>query len=186
MKRLLAFGMILLAGLLNGCGSDNSLADGPDNQGTDAAAAIIELILSNTQLGTALTALPVTITAQVKDASNAVVPGALVAFSASSGSITITQATTDASGIALAELRNGSDPSNRIITVTVTSGGASATVDVLVTGTSLSFVSGPGSLPQGDTEEYIVALTDSDNNAISGQTVSVSQPTSVMPSTSGW
>jgi hypothetical protein len=166
--------MILLAGLLNGCGSDNSLADGPDNQGTDAAAAIIELILSNTQLGTALTALPVTITAQVKDASNAVVPGALVAFSASSGSITITQATTDASGIALAELRNGSDPSNRIITVTVTSGGASATVDVLVTGTSLSFVSGPGSLPQGDTEEYIVALTDSDNNGISGQTVTLS------------
>jgi len=173
MKRLLAFGLILLAGLLNGCGSDNSLADGPDNQGAGAAATIIELLTSSPQLQSDQTgATTVTLTAIAKDNTNNVVEGAVVGFNATSGSIQITQGTTDANGIAIATLSNGNDAGNRTITVTATSGGASATINILVVGTTLT-ISGPVSLGITDSGVYTVLLEDSNGAGIPNQTVTI-------------
>lgn len=175
MKRLLFLGVTLVAGLIHGCGGDNSIADGPDDDGgAAAAAAIIDILLSNTQLGTSTTAVPVTIEAQVKDSSSVVIPGVTVDFSAPTGALTVIQAVTDANGIATAELRNGGDQTNRQITVTVSAGSALNQATVNVTGTELNFVSGPSGLAQSDTAGYIVALTDSDGKGIQGQTVTLS------------
>src|SRR5689334_1385575 len=55
---------------------------------------------------------PVDISAFVRDASNQFVSAQAVVFSADSGGLQITQATTDANGLAKATLTTAGDPSN--------------------------------------------------------------------------
>ncbi|UCG73789.1 MAG: Ig-like domain-containing protein [Chromatiales bacterium] len=176
MKRLLFLGVTLVAGLLHGCGSDNSIADAPDGDATGGAAdaALIELLASSPQLQSDQTAAnTVTITAIVKDGSNAVIEGAPVSFSSTSGSLRVTQSVTDENGLAIADLTNGNDPSNRSITVTVTAGAASAAIVVDVVGTSLS-ITGPTSLSLNDAAVYTILLEDSGGAGIPGETVTIS------------
>ncbi|MFM2289337.1 MAG: hypothetical protein RL684_2480 [Pseudomonadota bacterium] len=113
-----------------------------------------------------------TITALVRDANNNVVQGAPVSFQASSGAISALAAQTDATGSAKATLAAGSDPSNRTITVTVNSGSASTTIQVLVVGTTLS-ISGPQSLILGGSGSYTVVLANSAGQGIPNATVAV-------------
>jgi hypothetical protein len=113
-----------------------------------------------------------TITAFVRDANNAFLPGVTVTFSASSGGLAVTSAVTDANGQATASLGTAGDPTNRAITVTATAGTKTATVLVGVDGTTVS-LSGPASLIQGNSGTYTVSLTDSATAPISGQTVAV-------------
>ena len=181
MKCLLAFGIALLAMGLVACGggSGNTITDGSSpvsggGSGSGPAAASIELIASNTQLQSDQAAAnTVTITAIVKDANNAVLEGVSVAFSASSGSLQVTQAVTDASGFATATLSNGNDPSNRSITVSATDGNATASINIAVVGTSLT-ITGPASLSQNDSGVYTIVLEDSGGNGIPGRTITVS------------
>ena len=56
---------------------------------------------------------PATIKALVVDANNNVVPGAMVNFQATSGALTVTQGTTDATGTATATLSTGTSSQNR-------------------------------------------------------------------------
>ena len=183
MKRLFSLGLSTLLLVLAGCGGDgNTVSTPPSDQGSgdnsNASVAIIELVASSTQLGSAPDAPPVTITAQAKDGTNAVVANALVSFEATSGSITVTQPTTDDIGQALAELGNGLNPQNRDITVTARvttpSGTVQSSIVVSVVGTRLRFVSGPDSLALDDTATYDFVLEDSASTGISGQLVSVS------------
>ncbi len=106
-----------------------------------------------------------TITALVRNAQNQFVAGVAVTFTATSGGLTVTQATTNASGAATATLSAAGDPTNRTITVTATAGATSATVPVSVTGTKLT-LSGPASLVQGSQGSFNVALVDSGSNGI--------------------
>jgi hypothetical protein len=94
-------------------------------------------------------------------------------FSANSGSLTVTQNTTDDSGQAIATLDPGGDFTNRTITVTAAAGSLSKTVDISVTGTSLT-ISGENSATLGDTTTLGITLTDSGNNPIPGKPVTVS------------
>ncbi|HWW19579.1 MAG TPA: Ig-like domain-containing protein, partial [Steroidobacteraceae bacterium] len=86
---------------------------------------------------------PVTIQAIVRNASNQLVTGAVVSFSATSGGITpvtttagaaatpaVPAGTTDANGAAAAQLTPAGDPTNRTITVTATVGSTQATAAV--------------------------------------------------------
>jgi Bacterial Ig-like domain (group 1) len=89
------------------------------------------------------------ITALVRDATNNLIPGVVVGFTASSGGIAVTQATTDTSGAAKATLTTAGDPTPRTITVTVTAGTLTATVNVQVSAgggstTTVSMGSGTG------------------------------------------
>jgi hypothetical protein len=113
-----------------------------------------------------------TLTALVKDANNNVVPGVTVAFTATSGALVVTKATTDATGSALATLSPGGDPSNRTITVTATAGGATTTIGVPVTGTTLS-VSGSPTLVLNGTGTYTVAVANSAKTGISNTAVAL-------------
>ncbi|MCG2584913.1 Ig-like domain-containing protein [Massilia sp. TS11] len=110
--------------------------------------------------------------ALVKDASNAVVPGATVTFTADSGALSATTATTDAKGIATVTLGTGSDPTNRSINVTAAVNGApTATGVVTVTGTSLT-VNAPTTVNVGNVADITVTLTDSNNVPLANRSVS--------------
>jgi hypothetical protein len=117
-------------------------------------------------------ATPATIKALLVDANNNVVPGAAVNFQATSGALTVTQATTDATGTAIATLSAGTSAQNRVITVTATSGASTASIQISVIGTSLT-LSGPTSLVTGASGSYTATLTDSGGNAIVGQTITL-------------
>jgi Bacterial Ig-like domain (group 1) len=79
-----------------------------------------------------------TITAFVRDANNALVAGVPVVFTASSGGISGSPATTDTSGTATATLLTAGDSSLRTVTVTATAGSLQATVNVQVVASSSS------------------------------------------------
>ena len=143
--------------------------------------ASLEALTSNPQIPSD-GGVPVTITALLRDANNNFVAGQNVSFSADSGGLSVTQAdpdsiaspvaVTDGTGRATAELTAAGDPTNRVITVTATSGTLSANVFVSVTGTQLT-ISGPTSLVQGATAEYTVVLADAAGNGISNQTIAL-------------
>jgi hypothetical protein len=117
---------------------------------------------------------PAVITALLRDANNNALPGVTVSFKSDSGGITVTQAVTDASGIAKASLSTAGDPTNRLITVTASAGTATpVTIGVYVAGTSLS-LTGPSSLVLGGVGVYPVTLTDSGGKGIPNRTVTVS------------
>jgi hypothetical protein len=142
----------------------------------------LTLLTSSPQMPSANTK-SATITAIVQGANNQLLSGVPVTFQASSGAIAAVQTTagtaaqvspgtTDANGTAQAALTTPGNPTNRVITVTATAGAASATVQVTVSGTTLS-ISGPTSLVQSAQGSYSVSLTDSGGNAIPSQNVTL-------------
>lgn len=121
---------------------------------------------------------PATITAYVKDANNNLVPGVVVHFQATSGSLAVTTPAggspgmTDATGAATANLSVGTDPSDRTITVTATANGSTATVNIQVSGTTVG-LAGPAGLVLGASGTYTVSLIDAGKKAIASQPVQV-------------
>ncbi|MDP9084238.1 MAG: Ig-like domain-containing protein [Pseudomonadota bacterium] len=119
---------------------------------------------------------PATISAVLRDANNNALAGATVRFSATSGVLAVTQAVTDANGVAKATLTAGTDPTNRTITVTANSGSASAQVAVTVTGTTLT-LTGPANLVLNNSGSCSVVLTNSAGQGIPNITVTLSSAT---------
>lgn len=113
------------------------------------------------------------LSAVLRDANNNALAGTTVRFAATSGVLAVTQAVTDANGIAKATLTAGTDPTNRSITVTATVGAATAQATVAVTGTSLT-LTGPTNLVLNSTGNGSVSLTNSAGQGIVGTTVTLS------------
>ncbi len=156
-------GMMLVA-----CGDNGSFF----TSGIQTQAGSLTLLVDSPQLGSS-GSKDTTITAIVKDGSNRLLADIPVTFSATSGTLNTTQPTTDASGKATALLNPGGDKSNRQITITATTGTASQSVTVDVTGTTIS-ISGDTSMVLNSTIDLIVTLKDSDDQPISGQTITAS------------
>ncbi|QHS09197.1 Ig-like domain-containing protein [Sinimarinibacterium sp. NLF-5-8] len=115
----------------------------------------------------------VTITAQVRQDGNLVVPNVPVSFNASSGLLELIDGgITDASGVARATLTTNGDPTNRIIKVTASNGSINGAVDVAVTGTTVT-VDGPRAIQSGVANIYVVTLSDASGAAIGGRSVSL-------------
>jgi hypothetical protein len=124
-----------------------------------------------------------TITVLVRNGSNNFVSGVTVGFAATSGGLTVTQATTDATGAAIATLSAAGDPTNRNITVTATVGSSTAKIIVPVVGTTLT-LTGPSSLVIGSSGTYNVTLADFSKSPITATTVTVaSAGNTVTPTT---
>lgn len=119
---------------------------------------------------------PVQIRAYIRNPSNQLVSGVPVTFSASSGGLQVTQASTDASGVALASLSTASDATNRSITVTVSAGGVSSTVGVDVVGTRLT-IQGQSTLTLAQQGTYNLLLVDSAGKAIAGKVLTATSKT---------
>ena len=172
--------LCLTVALLTACGGSDPAFTTPPGQGSQAAdLESLTLLTSSPQLPSD-GALPVNLTAQVKDANNNLVPDLAVNFSSDSGSLTVTQPITDVSGQALATLSTLGDPTNRTITVTASvSDGTDTltdTITVAVIGSQLT-ITGPDSLAFGDTGNYDVKLVDAAGNGIPNVTVDLSSQT---------
>jgi hypothetical protein len=130
----------------------------------------------------------VKITAFVRDGSNALLSGVPVSFSASSGGISGSPATTDDTGTAIATLVTAGDSTLRTIVVTATAGTLQAVVNVQVVassatstvqmgnGTGASFVSGAigisnPSLSAGGSTTLSVSLVQTGGTLYTGSAV---------------
>jgi Bacterial Ig-like domain (group 1) len=132
----------------------------------------LTLTTSVPQIPSAPGSSPATIKALVVDGSNKVIAGVPVNFQATSGALSITQGTTDATGTAIATLSAGTSSQNRSITVTATAGTSSSTIQVAVIGTTLT-LSGPTSLVQGAQANFTATLSDSGGTGIIGQPITL-------------
>ena len=113
------------------------------------------------------------ITAFVRDSSNRFMAAVPVAFTASSGGLTVVTGTTTAAGAASASVNAAGDPTNRTITVTATAQTQTATVAIGVTGSKLT-LQGPTGLVLNQRATYQISLTDSGDKGIAGRTITIS------------
>lgn len=172
-------GLLLAAGLAacgGGGGSSGTTTGSTGGSSVTAPApAAVEVFTSAPELTSAVNS-SITFTVVVKDANNVALPGRTVTFTASSGNLVGAQPipSTGAAGEAITSvsLAPGADRSNRTITVTVRSGGASKEITIPVTGTKLS-LSGDSSMLVGGSSKYTVKATDSAGQPIQNATVTV-------------
>jgi hypothetical protein len=157
MHKLRVYLLSAMAMLLVACNSsDNTITNPPDGGtggggggggGGGPTAASIS-VSSDVATIPADGSVDATLTAFVRDSSNALISGVPVSFTATSGGVAGSPATTDATGTATATLVTAGDTSLRTITVTATAGSLQATVQVQVVastgGTSLQMGSGSG------------------------------------------
>ncbi len=181
-----ALGVFALAGCnQEGTSSFAGTSSSSSSSGTTTASVSSITLLASSPNLLSDNSKPVTITAIARNASNQLVPGAVIDFLASSGGILPVQTTagsagttqvqagtTDANGIAQAQLTTPGDFANRTITVTAISGGATANLTVNVVGTTLT-VTGAANLISGASSTYTIALLDASNNGIPTQTVTI-------------
>lgn len=176
MNKLLTYGAVALAAILGlaSCGGgSNTITAPPDGGGGAAPVATVVVLAASPQLPSDQTGVStLQITAQVKDAANAVLEDVPVSFGATSGSLAVTQSVTDGAGIAIAELSNGTNPANRSITITATAGAISGSVTIAVTGSAVT-VSGPAALASGQVGAYTVSVKDSKGVGVPGALVAV-------------
>lgn len=175
MKKLISMMMVAAATLvLAGCGGGSNAGPitGQSSSGTTTSVKYGLTLLTNSPQMPSDGSKTATITALVRDSNNNVVSGVPVTFSSNSGALSVASGKTGTDGTEAATLSTAGDPSDRDIKVTATAGTSTATVDVSVIGTKLS-VSGPPSLVIGSQGTYNISLTDSGNNGISGQTVTI-------------
>lgn len=166
---------LVLASCGGGGGSPGTVSGGSSTS-TDVGS--VSLIFSSPELKSAGTAgTEVTVTAQVKSASNNAIANVPVTFTADSGALTGVDSVTDKNGQAKATLGISGDHTNRTITVTVragTSGAnktASGTVDVV--GTTVN-IAGPGTISAGGSGDFTITVRDSANVAVAGVPISFS------------
>ncbi|MBK7687239.1 MAG: Ig-like domain-containing protein [Rhodocyclaceae bacterium] len=112
--------------------------------------------VSGVSLGTSLTSVATdgsnsaTITATVVDANRNALSGVAVTFATDNGLLSDAVSPTSASGVATVVLRNGTaDFSNRTATVTATAGGKSATIPILLGGSTLALAASAGNATVG-------------------------------------
>lgn len=139
---------------------------------TNTIPATVEVLTTSNTLPSAGSA--VTLTAFIKNAANVGLEGKSAVFAASSGTLEVVSATSDAAGAVSAKLSAGSNKSLRDITVTVSSGAASGSLALAVTDSTVA-VSGSGSMQKdGPVSTYTVRAADSVGNPVAGASVAVS------------
>lgn len=145
---------------------------GDGDAGGGPIIADLDIFVDSPQLASS-GADSVLITAIVKNGNNNLVEGVDVVFSSSSGQIEVQNSVTQADGKASAILKTLSEPENRVITVTASSGSFNDTVDVQVTGTNIS-INGSSALAINDANDFVIKVVDSDNNGIEGVDIALS------------
>ena len=181
--RIITGGIFLLslASCGGGGGSPGTVSggsSGSNNNTVSTDPGSVSLIFSSPELKSAgVAGSEVTITAQVKNASNNAIANVPVTFSADSGALTGVDTATDKNGQAKATLGISGDHTNRTITVTVVAGTSSAkktatgTVDVV--GTTVN-TAGPGTISAGSSGDFTIVVRDSANVAVAGVPVTFS------------
>ena len=154
-------------GMYNQNTSGTGTGTGTGTGGTTSTAATIEVMASLNAVGTG--GEKVTLTAVVKNSGNVVVPQAPVQFATNTGILTA-PTVADANGMAVAQFTAGSDKGNRTATITVTSGSASGSLNLPISGSKL-VVSGSSTLALNAQTPLTVKALDSAGNVIPNITV---------------
>ncbi|MDQ6685075.1 MAG: hypothetical protein M3Z16_08105 [Pseudomonadota bacterium] len=141
---------------------------------TCVTAASLNLLLSTSSVDDTGVST-VTATATATATSGQVVSGVGVTFSVDNGAtFTQSSAVTGANGQATAIVSIGSDPSNRVITVTATSGSLTARAPFAVTGASLSGTRVPATvLPSSAGNRVDFRLVDVNGKALANRPISI-------------
>jgi len=155
-----------------GCGGAAGESDSGSGSTTTSSASYVDLIASSPQINSDGTST-ITLTALVKDSKNRALSGETVEFKATSGTLTVSSNTTDASGQAAATLDTIGNKANRTITVTATAGSITSTMNIAVIGTTID-ISGQDGLALGASAIYTITLKDSSGTGIPNQTVTLS------------
>jgi hypothetical protein len=113
----------------------------------------------------------VTLNVIVRDSNNNLVGGVPIMFSADSGLLRVIPATND-DDLPSAELFTAGDPTNRVITVSASTGSLSDSVSINVTGTQLE-LQGPDNVIQGDQVQFSARLRNSSGLGIAGTSVAI-------------
>lgn len=181
LSRLVLIAALFALGACSSGGDDDSflapetpVVTPPDDDGSTPIvpeAATIEVITSNPQLQSD-GGIPVIISALVKDINNNFIEGATVQFAADSGGIEQINTVTGTDGVATARLSTQSDPTNRVIVVTASTGDLSDSVNVDVIGTNLQ-ITGPLNLAQGAVDTFTLVLNNANGQGISGRTIDI-------------
>jgi hypothetical protein len=139
---------------------------------TTASAITLQLDSASIQNTGAST---VKATATATTGSGQALSGIPISFSVDSGAtFTQSSSTTATDGTATATIGIGADPSNRVVTVTATSGSLTATRSFAVTGASLSGTRVPAVVaPSSASNRVDFRLVDANGKAISGAPISV-------------
>src|SRR5436309_522287 len=148
----------------------------------------VQLLASSPQMPSS-GAVTVDLTAIVVDANGQAVSGTAVVFSTGTDpsafiSNISSSGVSDANGTVTAKLNLGSNKSNRFISVTASTQGATAATGVDVTGTAIT-ISGNSSLAFGSSTTLTFSLKDSAGGALPGFTMTLTSATgnSISPAT---
>ena len=150
--------------------SFNSAGDGVKVVEGELLADSITLFTSSQQIASS-GAQTLELTAIAKDASNNLLEGININFSSDSGSLAGPTITGE-DGKVVRILSTPAEPSNRVITVTITNGDVSDSLEIQVVGTILT-LTGSSSLAIDDETSYIVKLLDSDGNGVANTDVAI-------------
>lgn len=177
-RALLALVALCALGMASGCGGDGAGAGGSAATDGGSVAEVVVMTDKPTLPGSDGT-LSAVITAQVKDATNNVLPNQRVTFASADAGVALspvgTSTLTDAAGRTQVRLELGDDAAartNRTVTVTATVGAITRATTVQVIGTRLA-LTGPSSLAVGASAEYTVAATDGSGAGIVGLPVRI-------------
>jgi Bacterial Ig-like domain (group 1) len=167
--------------LLTACGGSqtgSSVASQPSTGGTGSGGGAVNA--SAVTLTASTATIPsdgstnATITAFVRDASNNLIAGIPVSFTASSGGISGSPSVTDASGTATASLITAGDSSLRTITVTALAGSLQATVTVQVVASNTTSTVQMGNGTAGAFQSGIIGISSPSLSAGGSTSVAVS------------
>jgi len=179
-RALLALGAALALGLAAGCGGDGAGAGGSAaSAGGGGLVADVSMMTDKPSLPASDGTTSAIITAQVKDATNNVLPNQFVSFASADAGVALSpvgaSTITDAAGRAQVRLELGGDAAaraNRTVTVTATVGAVTRATTVQVIGTRLA-LTGPTSLSLGASAEYLVTASDGSAAGIAGLPVRI-------------
>jgi len=178
--------------------SFNSAGDGIPVIVDEPIPATITLFASSQQLASS-GAQGIELTAIAKDANNHLLTGVTINFNVDSGTIGGIENSegevsdkTDINGRVQKGLITVANPENRVITVNVSNGDVSDSLEIEVVGTTLT-LTGSSSLALDDESSYVVNVQDSDGNGVAKTTVAISVenadeitiPTEVITDTEG-
>jgi len=166
-----------------GGGSEDDAFSPPPAQTPDTPAATVSSLTVTTDTATLPSdgSVQANIKVYARDASNRLMSGVPIVFSATSGALNVVQATTDLQGVASATLAPLSSDS-RVVTVTAAAGATTGQVAVSVDGSTID-IQGPDSLITNTAGDFTVSLVDSANHAITGKSINISTtPTTTLSS----
>lgn len=158
--------------LLAGCGSSTPTTTTTATTTTATAqVATISLTTSGASVKSDGSS-SVTLTATALDANNAVVSGATITFSASTGQLSSSSVVTDATGKAVTTFSAGTSGINRTATITASIGTSiTSSIPIQITGSTLTLSTPATSVAAGNAISLSAVAKDAGGNTVSGQTL---------------